>query len=46
MDAHTGGLSMKLKTGLKAGQTGRNNTATLTVNIAQNSGDNGVAEAG
>ena len=35
---------MKLKAGLKAGQ--RNNTATLTVNIAQNSGDNGMATAG
>jgi len=36
-------LIMKLKTGLKAGQ--RNNTATVTVRIAQNSGDNGEANA-
>jgi hypothetical protein len=37
---------MKTKTGLKAGQARRNNTALITVNVAQNSGDNGEAEAG
>jgi hypothetical protein len=35
---------MKTKTGLKAGQ--RNNSATVTVNVAQNSGDMGTATAG
>jgi hypothetical protein len=35
---------MKTKTGLKAGQ--RNNSVELTVNLAQNSGDNGTATAG
>jgi hypothetical protein len=35
---------MKMKTGLKAGQ--RNNTATVTTRIAQNSGDDGEATAG
>ena len=40
---HTGGVIMKLKTGLKAGQ---NNTVNLTVNIAQNSGEDGTATAG
>jgi hypothetical protein len=35
---------MKTKTGLKAGQ--RNNTATVTVNVAQNSGDGGEATTG
>jgi hypothetical protein len=34
---------MKMKTGLKAGT---DNTATLTVNIAQNSGAGGSATAG
>ena len=34
---------MKTKTGLKAGQ---DNTATVTVSIAQNSGQNGTATAG
>jgi hypothetical protein len=33
---------MKLKTGLKAGE----NSVNLTVNIAQNSGENGTATAG
>jgi hypothetical protein len=33
---------MKTKTGLKAGQ----NTVTLTLNIAQNSGQDGMATAG
>jgi hypothetical protein len=37
---------MKLKTGLKAGQEGRNNTANVYVYIAQNSGDGGTATAG
>jgi hypothetical protein len=36
---------MKTKTGLKAGQM-RNNTATVTINVAQNSGDGGTATAG
>jgi hypothetical protein len=36
---------MKTKTGLKAGQ-GRDNSVTLTVNLAQNSGDGGTASAG
>jgi len=35
---------MKLKAGLKAGQ--RDNSVTLIVNIAQNSGDGGTATAG
>jgi hypothetical protein len=35
---------MKLKTGLKAGANG--NTVTLSVNIAQNSGEDGTATAG
>jgi hypothetical protein len=35
---------MKTKTGLKAGQ--RNNSVTITVNVAQNSGDDGSATAG
>jgi hypothetical protein len=35
---------MKTKTGLKAGQ--RSNTATVTINVAQNSGDEGTASAG
>ena len=35
---------MKTKTGLKAGQ--RNNTATITVNVAQNSGDEGRPRQG
>jgi hypothetical protein len=34
---------MKMKTGLKAGQ--RNNTATVNVRVAQNSGDEGTASA-
>ena len=42
MDA--GGESMKLKAGLKAGQ--RDNTAAVTVYIAQNSGEGGMATAG
>jgi hypothetical protein len=37
-----GGTIMKTKTGLKAGQD-RNNTATVTVTINQNSGDDGSA---
>jgi hypothetical protein len=32
---------MKLKTGLKAGQ----NTATITIKVAQNSGQDGTASA-
>jgi hypothetical protein len=36
---------MKTKTGLKAGQD-RNNTVNLTLNIAQNNGDDGSAAAG
>jgi hypothetical protein len=36
---------MRTKTGLKAGQM-RNNTANVTVNVAQNSGDGGEASAG
>jgi hypothetical protein len=34
---------MKLRTGLKAGH---NNTVTLTINVAQNSGQDGTATAG
>jgi hypothetical protein len=37
---------MRTKTGLKAGQMGRNNTATVNNYIAQNSGDGGEATAG
>jgi hypothetical protein len=38
----TGEPIMKLKTGLKAGQ----NTVDLTINIAQNSGEDGTSTAG
>jgi hypothetical protein len=38
----TGGPILKAKTGLKAGQ----NTVEFTVNIAQNSGQDGTATAG
>jgi hypothetical protein len=36
-----GGYIMKMKTGLKAGQ----NTATITLRLAQNSGQDGTATA-
>jgi hypothetical protein len=44
----TGGHSMKTKTGLKAGQNAGSgdNSATVTDNIAQNSGEDGTATAG